>query len=52
MAMPKTIAGWCMILFFLIFGLAAFIPAFAGGFFPMLLGLLALGVAVFTFLGR
>ncbi len=51
MKMPKTISGWCMILFFLLFGLAAFIPALAGGFFPMLIGLLALGTAVFTFLG-
>jgi hypothetical protein len=51
MNMPKTIAGWCMILFFLFFGLAAFVPALAGGFFPFLIGLLALATAVFTFLG-
>jgi hypothetical protein len=51
MKMPKTISSWCMILFFLLFGLAAFVPALAGGFFPMLVGLLALGTAVFTFLG-
>jgi hypothetical protein len=51
MKMPKTIAGWCMVLFFLWYGLAAFVPALAGGFFPTLAGLLALGVAVFTFLG-
>ena len=51
MKMPKTISGWCMVLFFLWYGLAAFVPALAGGFFPTLAGLLALGVAVFTFLG-
>jgi hypothetical protein len=38
-------------LFFLWYGLAAFVPALAGGFFLTLAGLLALGVAVFTFLG-
>jgi hypothetical protein len=51
MKMPTTIAGWCMVLFFLWYGLAAFVPALAGGFFPMLAGLLALGAAVFTFPG-
>ena len=48
MVMPKTIAAWCMILFFLFFGLSYFITAIPG----FLIGLLALGVAVFTFLGR
>ena len=52
MMMPKTIAGWCTVLFFLWYGLAAFVPAFAGGFFPMLAGILALGIAVFTVLGK
>jgi len=52
MAMPKTIAGWCTVLFFLWYGLAAFVPALAGGFFLMLGGILALGIAVFTFLNR
>jgi hypothetical protein len=51
MSMPKTISGWCMILFFLLFGLSEFVPALGAGFFPFLIGLLALGVAVFTFLG-
>ncbi len=51
MKMPKSIATWCLVLFLLLFGLAAFIPALAGGFFPMLTALLALGAAVFTFLG-
>jgi len=50
MSMPKTIAGWCTVLFFLFYGLAAFIPAAAS--MPWLTGILALGAAVFTFLGR
>ncbi len=49
MKMPKTISGWCMILFFLLYGITQFVPL--GGFMPFILGLLALGVAVFTFLG-
>ena len=51
MKMPKSIATWCLIVFFLWFGLMEFVPALAGGFFPFVAGLLALGVAVFTFLG-
>jgi hypothetical protein len=49
MSMPKTIAGWCTVLFFLFFGINAF---FSMSFFPMLIGILALGAAVFTFIGR
>ena len=48
MRMPNSIATWCLILFFLLYGLSAFglaIPA-------IILGLLALGVAVFTLIGR
>ena len=51
MKMPKAISTWCLVLFFLLFGLAQFVPALAGGFFPFIWGILALGVAVFTFLG-
>ncbi len=47
MRMPNTIAAWCTILFFLFFGLATFIPGI-----PMAIaGILALGAAVFTFIG-
>jgi len=49
MNMPKTIAGWCTVLFFLFYGINAF---FAMSFFPMLIGILALGAAVFTFIGK
>lgn len=48
MRMPNSIATWCLILFFLLYGLQAFglaIPA-------IILALLALGVAVFTLVGR
>jgi hypothetical protein len=46
--MPNSIATWCLILFFLFYGLQAFglaIPA-------IILALLALGVAIFTLVGR
>jgi len=48
MRFPNSIATWCLILFFLFYGLSALglaIPA-------IILGLLALGVAIFTLLGR
>ena len=48
MRMPNSIATWCLILFFLLYGFQAFglaIPA-------ILLALLALGVAIFTMIGR
>ena len=48
MRMPSSIATWCLILFFLLYGLSALgmpIPA-------IILGLLALGVAIFTLIGR
>jgi hypothetical protein len=48
MVMPSTIAGWCTILFFLLYGLSVFIP----GIPAVLLGILALGVAVFSLIGR
>jgi len=49
MKMPKTIAGWCTILFFLVFGINAFVSVPFGS---MIIGVLALGVAVFTFLDK
>jgi hypothetical protein len=48
MVMPSTIAGWCTVLFFLLYGLSVFIP----GIPAVLLGILALGVAVFSLIGR
>lgn len=48
MNMPNSIAVWCTILFFLLYGLSAFGLAIPG----IILGLLALGVAIFTLIGR
>jgi hypothetical protein len=48
MRMPNSIASWCLILFFLFYGLSAFGMGIPG----IIMGLLALGVAVFTLLGR
>jgi hypothetical protein len=52
MSMPKSIAAWCTILFFLWYGLAAFVPALAASPFTLIAAILALGIAVFTFLGK
>ena len=48
MNMPSSLAGWCTILFFLLYGLSALGLAIAA----IILGILALGVAVFTLIGR
>ncbi len=48
MKMPTSIATWCLILFFLFYGLSAFGLAIPG----IIMGILALGVAVFYFIGR
>ena len=49
MSMPKSISGWCTVLFFLVYGLTAFVAIPSS---VMILGILALGVVVFTLLGR
>ena len=48
MRLPNSIATWCLILFFLFYGLSAFGMSIPG----VILGLLALGVAIFTLIGR
>ncbi|HSK88030.1 MAG TPA: hypothetical protein VK880_06735 [Anaerolineales bacterium] len=48
--MPNSIATWCLILFFLLYGLQAFGLTVSG--MGVILGLLALGVAIFTLIGR
>ena len=48
MNMPSSLAGWCTILFFLLFGLSVLGLAIPG----VIIGILALGVAVFTVIGR
>lgn len=49
MKTPNTIAGWCTVLFFLVFGLGAFVAIPSA---DLITGILALGAAVFTFIGR
>jgi len=49
MSMPKTIAGWCTVLFFLFFGLGAFVAIPSG---DLIVAVLALGAAIFTFIGK
>jgi len=48
MNLPKTLAGWCTILFFVVFALDAF-AIFSN---ETVFGLLAAGVAVFTLMGK
>lgn len=48
MNMPNTIANWCLVLFFLFFGLQLLGLAIPS----LIIGLLALGVAIFTLIGR
>jgi hypothetical protein len=52
MKMPSAISTWCMILFFLFAGLAAFGVTVGGSLFGILTGIFALGAAIFLFLGR
>jgi hypothetical protein len=49
MKVPSKISAWFMILFFLVFGVAAFVPSLH---IPWIEGILALGAAVFLFLDR
>ncbi len=51
MKMKSTIANWCMVLFFLWYGLGMFVPSLMAAPVNYLGALLALGTAVFTFLG-
>jgi len=48
MSMPKSIAGWCTLLYFLMVALSAF------GIFSneMVTGVLAAGVVIFTLIGK
>ena len=52
MKLPKTISVWFMILFFLFAGLSAFGVSLGGAIWGILIGIFALGAAVFLFLGR
>jgi len=46
----SVFADWCLIIFFLWFGLKNFIPALNKDLFQTLVAVLALAVALFTFL--
>ncbi len=53
MMMPKTISGWCLWLFFLLYGLGAFVSALSSlSFWPWLLGALALIYAIAALFGK
>ena len=49
--MPATISAWCLILFFLWYGLSAFIPALATDMFRKVGAVLALLFAVLSLIG-
>ncbi len=51
MKMQNKISNWCLVLFFLWYGLGAFVPSLMAAPVTYIGALLALGVAVFTFLG-
>ncbi len=50
MSLPKTIAGWCTVLYFLVVGLGGVGVALPSA--ALIAGVLALGVVVFTLLGK
>jgi hypothetical protein len=49
--MPASISAWCLILFFLWYGLAAFVPALNTDMFRKIGAILALGFVVFSLIG-
>jgi hypothetical protein len=51
MALPDTLTAWCLWLFFLWYGLAAFIPALNTDTFRKVGAVLALGFVLFSLLG-
>lgn len=51
MNLPDSIASWCLWLFFLWYGLAAFVPALSTDMFKKIGAVLALGFVIFNLLG-
>jgi hypothetical protein len=51
MTLPASVAAWCLWLFFLLYGLAAFVPALSTDTFRKIGAILALGFVVFRLLG-
>jgi len=52
MTMPKKLSEWCLVLFFLWYGLSAFVPALMAAPISFVGAVLALGVGVFMLMGR
>jgi hypothetical protein len=51
MNLPETLASWCLWLFFLWYGLAAFVPALGTDTFRKIGAIFALGFVLFNVLG-
>ena len=51
MNLPETLASWCLWLFFLWYGLAAFVPALSTDVFRKIGAIFALGFFLFSLLG-
>lgn len=52
MKIPKALSTWFMVLYFLLVGLAGFIPDLNDSFFAIFTAIFALGAAVTLFLGK
>ena len=51
MNLPDSLAAWCLWLFFLWYGLAAFVPALGTDTFRKIGAIFALGFVLFNILG-
>jgi hypothetical protein len=51
MNLPDSLASWCLWLFFLWYGLAAFVPALSTDAFRKISAIFALGFVLFNILG-
>ena len=51
MTLPASISAWCLWIFFLWYGLAAFVPALSTDTFRKIGAILALGFVIFSLLG-
>ena len=51
MTLPDSLSAWCLWLFFLWYGLAAFVPALSTDTFRKIGAILALGFVLFNLLG-
>lgn len=51
MNLPDSLASWCLWLFFLWYGLAAFVPTLSTDTFRRVGAILALGFVLFNLLG-